>query len=123
MSWRDYVYKELPGTKDLGSASEPFHLFNPESGEAISTQILYSLDPSYINNPPGIYDALKICVDAVVGYTPSAENGLALAQVKSKTIHLAVPERTSSVQWHHLLRAIIYGKENGVSIVITKIRE
>jgi hypothetical protein len=34
--------------KELGPKSETFHLFNPKSGEAISTQILHTLAPIYM---------------------------------------------------------------------------
>jgi hypothetical protein len=48
VSWREYVCKQLPGMKELGPKSETFCLFNPKSGEAIRTQILYTLAPIYI---------------------------------------------------------------------------
>ena len=44
------------------------------------------------------------------------------AKIESKTIQLAIPEHTSPEQWRYLLRAIIYGKDNGVKVVITRIR-
>jgi hypothetical protein len=45
-------------------------------------------------NPQAIYDALKACVDAVADFVPTSQDDLALAQIKSRTIHLAVPELT-----------------------------
>ena len=105
VSWREYVRKQLPGMKELGPKSETFHLFNPKSGEAISTQILHTLAPIYMANPQAIYSALKACVDAVADYVPTSQDDLALAQIKSRTIHLAVPELTSPVQWRYLHRA------------------
>jgi hypothetical protein len=72
VSWREYVRKQLPGMKELGPKSETFHLFNPKSGEAISTQILHTLAPIYMANPQAIYDALKACVDAVADYVPTS---------------------------------------------------
>ena len=123
MSWREYVCKQLPGAEALGPESEIFHLFNPRSGEAISTETLYTLAPEYIENPEGIYDDLKIYVDAVAGYTPHSQNDLALAQVKSRTIHLAIPERTSPVYWRYLQRAVRYASSCNVSMIVTQIRE
>ena len=72
VSWREYVCKQLPGMKELGPKSETFHLFNPKSGEAISTQILHTLAPIYMANPQAIYSALKACVDAVADYVPTS---------------------------------------------------
>src|SRR4029077_13439730 len=121
--WREYVCKQLPGMKELGPENETFHLFNPKSGEAISTQILYTLDPIFMRNPQAIYDALKTCVDAVADYAPTSQADLALAQIKSRTIHLAVPELTSQVQWRYLHRAGRYAESRNVSLVVTRIRE
>lgn len=123
MSWREYVCKHLPGMKELGPESETFHLFNPKSGEAISTQILYTLDPIYMRNPQAIYDALKTCIDAVADYVPTSQDDLALAQIKSRTIHLAVPELTSPVQWRYLHRVERYANSRNVSMIVTRIRE
>jgi hypothetical protein len=52
----------------------------------------------------------------------SAEFDLDPADIRSRTIHLAIPELTWPKQWPYLFRAIIYGKENGVTVVITRIR-
>jgi filamentous hemagglutinin len=123
VSWREYVGKQLPGMKDLGPDSETLHLFNPKSGEAVSTPILYTLDPSYMRNPQGIYDQLKICIDAVADYAPRSPSDLPLAQIKSKTIHLAVPYLTSPVQWRYLHRAERYAESRNVSMRVTRIRD
>jgi filamentous hemagglutinin len=123
VAWRDYVCKQLPGVKDLGPESKIFHLFNPTSGEAISTETLYTLAPGYIGNPQAICDDLKVYIDAVADYAPASQNDLALVQIKSKTIHLAVPERTSPVQWRYLFRAERYANHRNVSMIVTQIRE
>ena len=109
--------------KDLGPNSETLHLFNPETGEAISTPILYTLDPAYMRDPQGIYDELKICIDAIADYAPSSQGDLALEQIKPKTIHLAVPELTSPVQWRYLHRAERYANSRNVSMIVTRVRE
>ena len=36
-------------------------------------------------------------------------------------MHLAIPEYTSPTQWRYLNRAILYGKEHGVTVVITRV--
>ena len=123
VSCREYVRKQLPGMKELGPKSETFHLFNPKSGEAISTQILHTLAPIYMANPQAIYDALKACVDAVADYVPTSQDDLTLAQIKSRTVHLAVPELTSPVQWRYLHRAGRYASSRNVSMIVTRIRE
>ncbi|MEW6436892.1 MAG: hypothetical protein AB1508_06950 [Pseudomonadota bacterium] len=123
MSWRDYVCKKLPGTTDLGPESEIFHLFNPKSGEAIRTETLYTLAPEYAANPEAISDDLKVYIDAIADYAPSSPNDLALAQIKSRTIHLAIPDLTSPVEWRYIFRAELYANRRKVSMIVTRIRE
>jgi hypothetical protein len=78
---------------------------------------------SYINNPQRIYGELRGYVDEIIDYEPRVETDLKPTDIQSTTVQVAIPEYTSSTQWRYLLRAIIYGKDNGVSIVITRIRE
>jgi hypothetical protein len=65
----------------------------------------------------------RACISKIIDYEPRVDSDLDLAKIQSKTIQLAIPEYTSPTQWRYLLRAIIYGKDNGVSILITRIRE
>jgi filamentous hemagglutinin len=58
-----------------------------------------------------------------VNYEPYRRSDLDPANIETKTLQLAIPEYTNPTQWRYINRAIIYGKENGVSIVITRIRE
>jgi filamentous hemagglutinin len=57
-----------------------------------------------------------------LNYQPYWRFDINPALIKSKTIQLAIPEETSLEQWRQLLRAIVYGKDNNVKIVITRIR-
>jgi filamentous hemagglutinin len=78
---------------------------------------------SYIKNPQRIYGQLADYVDEIIDYEPRVQTDLDPADIQSRAIQVAIPEYTSPTQWRYLLRAIIYGKDNGISIVITRIRE
>lgn len=123
VGWRVYVGKNSPGTTELPSNFEPFSHFNELTGEAISAEILNTLDVSYIENQRRIYEQVKSYVDAAADYEPRVNSDLDSAKIRSKKIHLAIREHTSPEQWRHLYAAIIYGKERGVRIVITRIRD
>jgi filamentous hemagglutinin len=74
--------------------------------------------------PQEVFYKLRKYVDAAVNYDePRANFDIDPALIKSKTIQLSIPEYTSPEQWRYLLRAIIYGKDNGVKVVITGIRQ
>jgi hypothetical protein len=113
----------MPGAEPLSSENEVFQLFNPKSVEAIGGQILDTLTPERSTNPSGIFDELKAWIDAAADYAPRSQAELALAQIKSRTIHLAIPYRTAPLQWRPLYEAMAYAKRRGVSLVITRIRD
>jgi hypothetical protein len=120
-----YIEKENPEIVRLDPPpnSKGFDHFNPVTREAISTKTMNTLSMSYIKNPQSIFNKLQEYVDQAVNYERYRVSDLDQAKIESKSIYLAVPEWTSPTQWRYLLRAIIYGKDNGVSIVITRIRE
>jgi hypothetical protein len=49
--------------------------------------------------------------------------GVDPTKIQSKMTQLAIPEYTSPTQWRYLIWALGYGKDRGVSIMITRIRE
>jgi hypothetical protein len=118
-----YLEEENPELMRLKPKVTTFDLFNPISGEAISAKTLNTLSVSRIRNPQNIYGEIKGYVNEAMDYQPVKQSDLDPAQIKSKSIYLAVPEWTSPTQWRHLIRATIYGKDNGVPIVIIRVRE
>lgn len=121
--WQDYVGEQNPDLIELPPNSKTFDHFNAKTGEAISEKTMNTLSVGYIKNPQRIFNRLRNYVDDAVDYEPRTDSDLDPANIQSKTIHLAIPEYTSPTQWRYINRAIIYAKENGVTIVITRIKE
>jgi hypothetical protein len=96
---------------------------NATTGEAISVKRLNTLTASNIRQPQKILGKLTRYISDAADYEPYWDSELAPERIQSKTIQLGVPEYTPPAQWHYLLRAICYGRERGVSVVITWIRE
>jgi hypothetical protein len=107
----------------LAENSKTFDLFNGITGEAISAKTLNTLSMYYIKYPQKIYGKMIGYIEDAVQYRPYRKTDVDPAKIQSKTIHLGIPEYTSPVQWRYLYATIIYGKERGVRIVITRIRE
>jgi len=120
--WEKYNASQNPDAKLLPPGSTGFDLFEETTGEATSAKTLDSKTMTYIRKPQEIYRTVQRYVGDVLDYEPLKESDLDPADIQSKTIQLAIPEHTSPEQWRYLLRAIIYGKDNGVKIVITRIR-
>jgi hypothetical protein len=121
--WEAYIAENNPGARRLPAGSKGFDHFNDDTGEAISGKTLNTLSVSYIKYPQKIFGNLRKYVDAAVDYQPRTDLEPDPAKIQSRTIHLAIPEYTSPEQWRYLMGAIGYGREHGVSIIITRIRE
>lgn len=117
-----YIAEQDPNFEQLRDGSKTFDLINRSTGEAISAKTMNTLSATYIKNPQEIYRRVTRYVDAAANYQPR-KSDLDPSDIQSKTLHLAVPEWTSPTQWRYLLRAMIYGRDNGVKVVITRIRE
>jgi hypothetical protein len=61
-------------------------------------------------------------VDDVLDYEPNWPAEINPPLIRSRTVQLAIPEQTSLKQWRQILRAIIYGKDNNVKVVIRLVR-
>lgn len=118
-----YYGKQNPDAKQLPPGATAFDFFNNVTGEAVSTKTLNTLSVSYIRNPQKIFEKVKEYVDDVFDYERLRQTDPDPDKIQSRTIHLAIPEYTSPTQWRYLNRVIIYAKDNGISIVITRIRE
>lgn len=120
--WEKYNANQNPDAKLLPQGSTGFDLFAETTGEAISAKTLDTKTMTYIRKPQEIYRQVTGNVDDAVNYRPRKNFDVDPALISSKTIQLAIPEHTSPEQWRYLLRAIVYGKDNGVKVVITGIR-
>lgn len=100
-----------------------FDYFNDTTGEAISVKTLNTQTANNIISPQKIFERVKEYVDDIIDYEPVKQTDPDPDEIQSKTIQFAIPEYTSPTQWRYLNRVIIYAKDNGISIVITRIRE
>jgi hypothetical protein len=121
--WEVYLEANNPGAGRGPRNRKTFDLYNPETREAISAKTMDTLTVKNIANPQRTYEKLKGYIDEAAEYTRGKRSDLDPKLISSKTIQLAVPEYTSPEQWRHLYRGVVYGKERGVRVVITRIRE
>jgi len=119
----DYLEIENPDLMRLKPKATGFDLFNQVTKEAISAKTMNTLSISYIKRPQKIYETVTGYVNKAVNYKRVKQIDLDPADIDSKSIYLAIPEWTSPIQWRYLMRAIIYGKDNGVSVMIIRVGE
>jgi len=119
-----HVGKQNPNAVRLPPKSKTFDQFDPVEREAISAKTLNTLSVTYIKNPQKIYGKVSGYVNAAANYNrPRAYFDVDPTKIQSRTLQLGIPEYTSPEQWRYLFAAIIHGRENGVRVVITRIRE
>ena len=119
----EYIERQDPNAKRLRPKHPTFDNFNAITGEAISAKSLRVQDPTYTRNPKQVFWALKRYVDKAAAYNRSTRFDLDYKLIKFKTIQLFVYGYPSPEQRRYLYAAIIYGKEHGVRIVITRTPE
>lgn len=120
--WEQYVQQKYPNVKKLAPGSKTFDHFDPIFGDAISSKTLNTWTYSRVTNPQNIYRTLTKYVDAAANYSPRASIDVDPARIRTKAIQLAVPEYTSQEQWQYIGRAIQYGRQKGVSVMVTRIQ-
>lgn len=123
LPFEELLSEEIPGLTKLAPNSKAFDGFVEETGEAVSAKTIYTLTIGYIKNQGRIYSRMKKYIRDVVEYEPRIGFDLDPDLIISKTIQVAIPEYTSPTQWNYIYASIIYGKERGVRIVVTRIRE
>jgi hypothetical protein len=89
----------------------------------LSDKTLNTLSVSNIRKPLQIYNKLRGYVNATADYEPRLSSDLGSDRIRSKVIHLAIPQYTSPTQWRYLNLSIRYAREHGVLLVITRISE
>jgi hypothetical protein len=122
-SWEDFLQRIWPWSTRLEDGSKGFDFFTDKLSEAISAKTLNTLCVTYIRNPSSIFGRMKTYIDSAADYNkPRAWFDLDPGKIGSRTIHLAIPEYTSPVQWQYLNKAVEYGRSRNVRVVITRIR-
>ncbi len=120
--WELYVQQKYPNVQKLAPGSKTFDHFDQDFGDAISSKTLDTLTYSRVMNPQSIYGKLTKYVDAVANYSPRASIDIDPSRIRTKAIQLAVPEYTSAEQWQYISRAVQYGRQKGVSVMVTRIK-
>jgi len=121
--WERYVQQKYLSTLKLAPGSKGFDHFDQLFRDAVSSKTLNTLTYSRIMNPENIYGTLKKYVDATAKYTERSGSSIDVeaSLIRTKTIQLAVPGETSAEQWQYINKAVDYGRQKGVSVMVTRI--
>ncbi|WP_328518485.1 hypothetical protein [Ralstonia syzygii] len=100
---------------------QDLRFYNPEALTAISAKTLDTTTASRVANPSQVFSSLKGNVDSVVNFEEWTLSGRVLSSdmIAARELRVAVPLETTPAQWEQISRAIQYGKDQGVKVIVT----
>ncbi|EOB5433604.1 TPA: hypothetical protein ACPY5O_000385 [Yersinia enterocolitica] len=115
---------QLPANTRLPKNFKTFDYYNRISRTAISVKSLDTTTAARVANPRQIYSSLKGNIDEVAKFNSHTLSGETLkrSMITNKEIQLAVPALTNKTQWTEINRAIDYGKNQGVNVMVTQVK-
>ncbi|WP_426575394.1 hypothetical protein ACP179_01345 (plasmid) [Xenorhabdus stockiae] len=123
--FEDFVGKELklPESARLPYGSETFDYFTPAK-QAISVKTLNTTTVSRLQNPSQINSQLNGYINEMAKFerTTKGEFKITNDMIKQKTLYLAVPEKTTPVQWTEINKSISYAADKNIDIKVTVVR-
>ena len=126
MPWENYLATKMPEGSRLPPNFKTFDFFDPNTGLAVSAKTLDTTTAARINNPQQIYQSIKGNIDSIINfegaYTLSGTT-VSASKISSRELQLAVPSSVNGAQWAQIERAINYGKDNGINVVVTRVKK
>ncbi|AJJ10555.1 hypothetical protein CH64_3323 [Yersinia rohdei] len=124
MPWENYVGTQLPANSRLPANFKTFDYYNPISRTAISVKTLDTTTAARVANPNRVYSSLKGNIDSAARFTDYTLDNVPLSSsmIGFRELRVAVPTGTTPTQWTQINRAIEYGQELGVKVIITTVK-
>lgn len=119
MRYENYVAGELSGR--LKPGHPVFDFFNRNTGLAVSVKSMDTQTAARLADPTQVYKTLRGNINKAINYTGIRGN-ITKAEILSRELRVGVPLETNQAQWQQILRAIEYGKSNGVRVVIEALK-
>jgi filamentous hemagglutinin len=120
--WEVYLANKLGAGTRLPRNFKTFDFFDDVTRTATSAKTLNTQTASKLANPEKIYHSVKRNIDAAMVFEKYNLDKFRLtsADIANREIRLAIPKQTSPNQWEQLKRAIEYGKERNIKLIITE---
>jgi filamentous hemagglutinin len=124
MPWEAYLETQLPAGSRLPPNFKTFDFYNEATGLAVSAKTLDTMAEGKLMSPSQVYSSMKRNIDAVISFDkPYEVSDMVLdpAKISARELRVAVPVTTSQAQWQQIERAIQYGKDNEVKVIVTPV--
>ncbi|MDR2107268.1 MAG: hypothetical protein LBO73_01970, partial [Holosporaceae bacterium] len=117
-AFEKYVASELPASWKLPERFKTFDFFG--EGKAISVKTLDTNTLARIAKPETVRYTVNWYINKMLDFTEYRH--LKASKIISKELRLAIPANTSSMHMQQIMRSVQYGSDNGVKVVITKVK-
>lgn len=121
MPWEAYLETQLPVGSRLPPSFKTFDFYDAETGVATSAKTLDTMTEGKLMTPSQVYSSMKGNIDAVINYDQAYtldKRTVDPLEITSRELQVAVPATTNQQQWQQIERAVQYGKENGVNVIV-----
>jgi hypothetical protein len=123
-AWEVYNDQADPEAQRIGPNSKAFDKSRESTAEAISEKILDPLSYSYLNYHGKVYGQIKRYIDAAADYgRPRTEYDLNPDRIEQRTIKLAIRDYISPDQQQQIIKAVNYGEDRKIRVMVTRIRD
>ncbi|MBL0318683.1 MAG: hypothetical protein IPP74_05260 [Alphaproteobacteria bacterium] len=124
--WEDTLANSLGADNRLPFTMSTFDFYDPTIGLATSAKTLDTLTVNRLENPNTVYNTLVGYIDKTANFQkakiPGTGQLLTADEINSRSIQLAVPSDTTPAQWQQIGKAVDYGNQMNVNVIVTRIR-
>jgi filamentous hemagglutinin len=122
LQYEDHVATKLPtGYSRLKQNHPTFDFFDRANRKAISVKSLDTQTAAKLADPKQIYSSIRQNVNKAINYTGKKGDFLP-SEILSRELRVGIPVKTNTAQWQQIQRAVQYGKEYGVEVIIEAIK-
>jgi hypothetical protein len=122
MMYENHVAKKLPQEWRLQPNHPTFDFYDPKTLKAVSVKSLDTQTAARLADPTQIYKSIRQNVNKAVNYTGGEYTQFTKDQILSRELHIGIPVQTNKMQWQEIQKAIQYGKEKGVNVIIEAVK-
>ena len=100
-----------------------FDFWNQDRGIATSIKTLNTGATTYTKDPKQIYYKIRGYVNKTLDFKGDPKNVgfIDVSKIRTRNVHVGIPENTTARQMEEIMKAVDYGKLNNVNVIIRKV--
>ncbi|WP_341475088.1 hypothetical protein [Proteus mirabilis] len=125
MTFENFIGLSNKRLKRLHLNAKTFDYYDDKTDEYISVKTLNTQTESRLKNPKSIENTLNTYISTIDKYSGEKKGGVDIlpSDIKSKTLELGVPARTTKQQWDAINNSIKNASSKNIKVNITIVEE